>query len=383
MRKEIVYIACCLLFFVIITLSCRQAYEPTVIKANKNYLVVEGSINAGPQAITTIRLSRTRNVTDSVYTTPERSASVSIVSNNGNTYYLHEQGNGVYVSDELNLNTAAQYQLEIVTGDNSHYLSDFVPVKQTPAIDSIHWEYTPGDGVVIFASTHDPQNNTRYYCWDYVQTWEYHATFNAELSVDDNGLMYYETPVNHNYICYQSAPSTDILLGSSVNLSQDVISNDSITKLPQDDRRLGVRYSMLLKQYALSPEGYQYWQLLQKNTQQLGSLFDAQPSQLTGNIKCTNNPAELAIGYIDASTVEEKRLFINNSEVAGWQRAFPQVYCDVKSIGRNPDNFLIFDYPDTSYAPYYFSGMCCLMIAKRACLDCTWEGGTNVKPTFW
>jgi hypothetical protein len=89
------------------------------------------------------------------------------------------------------------------------------------------------------------------------------------------------------------------------------------------------------------------------------------------------------IGYIDASTVAEQRLFIDNHELPRWQREFPYEFCDTKTIGRNPDNFLIYDYADTSYAPYYFSGMCCLMIAKKACVDCTWFGGTNVKPSFW
>ena len=384
MRKDFFYIACFILIAAMITLSCRQVYEPAIIKANKNFLVVEGNINAGPQAVTTILLSRTRNITDSVYTSvPEANALVTIISNSGNNYQLHEQGKGVYISDELNLNPAAQYQLQIITSDNSQYLSDLVAVKQTPAIDSIHWVYTPGTGVTLFANTHDPQNNTRYYRWEYDQTWEYHATFNAELSVGDTGLMYYEVPYNHNYKCYHHASSTDVLLGSSVNLEQDIVSNDSITAIPQDDSRIGVRYSILLKQYALSEQGYQYWSLLQKNTQELGSLFDAQPSQLTGNIKCTNNPAEPVIGYIDASTVAELRIFINNADVPGWQREFPFPYCGVQTIGRDPNNFLLYTYPDTSFAPYYFSGMCCVVIAKKACVDCTWFGGTNVKPSFW
>jgi hypothetical protein len=382
MRKPTFYITALILFVIAIVIGCRQAYEPVIIKANKNYLVVEGSINAGTQAVTTILLSRTRNVTDSIFSIPELNAQVSIASSNGNYYQLHDQGNGKYVSDELTLNTAAQYQLQIITADNSRYVSDFVAVKQTPDIDSIHWIYTPGSGVTLFANTHDPQNNTRYYRWEYVETWEYHATFNAGLSVD-NGLMYYDVPYNHNYICYHTINSTDILLGSSVNLAQDVISNDSITTIPQDNPKIGVRYSILLKQYALSQEGYQYWELLQKNTQQLGSLFDAQPSQLTGNIQCINNPVEPVIGYIDASTVTVQRLFIDNHDVSGWQKEFPYVFCDTKTISRNPNNFLIYDYADTSYAPYYFTGVAGLVIAKKACVDCTWFGGTNVKPSFW
>gem|GEM_PF-6893667 len=50
----------------------------------------------------------------------------------------------------------------------------------------------------------------------------------------------------------------------------------------------------------------------------------------------------------------------------------------------NSTNYLIYNYSDTTYAPYYF---CCsggaLVVAKKDCLDCTRRGGTNQKPSFW
>jgi hypothetical protein len=51
------------------------------------------------------------------------------------------------------------------------------------------------------------------------------------------------------------------------------------------DERISSRYSTLVRQFAISPNTYNYWQNL-KNTEQLGTLFDAQPSQLVGNAHC-------------------------------------------------------------------------------------------------
>ena len=382
MKKHWLFVSILILFISVI-ISCKQSYEPAVIKANKNFLVVDGVINMGTNAVTTVKLSRTRNVTDSITASPELGAQVSIIGKNGSSYSLHEQSNGVYLSDARTLNAADEYALQITVG-NSQYESDYVVPKQTPPIDSIEWKYS-GDGVTFFVNTHDPQNNTRYYRWDYVETWEHHSTDNADIS-ENNGFIFYVDSTNQTYACWQDANSTDILLGTSVNLAQDVISHDSIATVPQNSIKIGVRYSMLLKQYALDETAYNYWQLLQKNTQQLGSLFDAQPTQLTGNVHCLTNPSEPVLGYVSASTVEEKRIFIRNSQVNGWKSLFPGEDCAEIIIDTDPNNVFAYNYSDPSYGPYTFissPGVTFLKVAKRTCLDCRLAGGTNQKPAFW
>jgi hypothetical protein len=55
-------------------------------------------------------------------------------------------------------------------------LSEFAEVRITPQLDSVSWKQE-NNGVRIYASTHDPNNNTRYYKWDYEETWEIHPLF--------------------------------------------------------------------------------------------------------------------------------------------------------------------------------------------------------------
>jgi hypothetical protein len=74
-------------------------------------------------------------------------------------------------------------------------------------------------------------------------------------------------------------------------------------------------YSVIVSQYALTSNQFKYWTELKKNSEQLGTLFDAQPSQLNSNIHCITNPAEPVMGYLSASTVQKKRIFIANSEM--------------------------------------------------------------------
>ena len=125
---------------VLIAVTCKKSYTPPAITAINNFLVVDGNINATPASSTIITLSRTRRLVDTVTNIPESNAQVFIENNNGVQYPLHETGNGKYVSDELTLNGSNTYRLDITTANGKNYKSDFVPVKQTPAIDSLNWK---------------------------------------------------------------------------------------------------------------------------------------------------------------------------------------------------------------------------------------------------
>jgi len=379
-KFERIYIVCALLFF--IATQCKKPYEPVVFTRGDNYLVVDGFINTSPGGITTIVLSRTKNLTDTVVNIPERSANVVIQNATGTTWPLPETGtNGNYVSNALTLDNNGQYKIVITTANNKQYQSDLVPARQTPAIDSVGWRQD-SKGINLYVNTHDPANNTRYYRWQYVQTWEYHSQLETIWGIA-NGLVYVRTPAEQVHICYNTNLSSNILIGSSAALGQDVISEGLLGTILQNDSTLQYRSSFLVKQYALTAPAYFYWQIIQKNSEALGTLFDLQPSQLEGNIHAVTNAGEPVVGYISATTLQEKRIFINNADLQNWQPAAGSYNCTLVNIPQNPVNFLIVDYPDTSYAPWYYISMGPLVLAKKVCVDCTLSGGVNVKPSFW
>ena len=128
-----------LFLLLVLTFGCKKPYEPFAVNANHRFLVVEGVINTAPGGVTTIYLSRTRNLNDSVLTSPESSATVSIQDKNGGSHLLSNRGNGEFVSDNLNLNPALEYRLKIFAAGKD-YFSDYVAPKISPPIDSITWE---------------------------------------------------------------------------------------------------------------------------------------------------------------------------------------------------------------------------------------------------
>ena len=374
------------LFLIILLLlagiSCKQDYLPPVLQSNPGYLVVEGVINTAPGSTTTFQLSRTQGIGDSVGTyTPEKSAQVSILDNNGASWVLHNSGNGTYTSDPLSPNPTQKYRIKIVTSNGTQYISDTVSVHNTPPIDSLTWNQDDSLGDVhIYANAHDPANNSHYYRWFFSETWEYRSTFYSELVLINNRIEYADTNTS-TYTCWRGDESKAIVLASTTALSQDRVNQAEIALVPRGSQKLSSRYSMLATQYVLSADAYKYWQIMQRNTQNLGSLFDPQPTQLHGNYRCVTHPNEPVIGYLSASPLQQLRLFISNNQVNNWDTS--HLDCPVINFYQDPNDFHIYHYNDTLYGPWYFTTGGGLVLTKRTCIDCRLQGGTTQRPSFW
>ncbi|WP_183574070.1 DUF4249 domain-containing protein [Mucilaginibacter sp. X5P1] len=372
-------------------LGCKKPYTPNVISSNNNYLVVEGVINTGGDS-TVIRLSRTVNLSSGVTINPELNATVIIQSDQNQTYSLHSIGNGQYASTPLTLDNTRKYRLSIGTSDGKAFLSDYVPAIATPPIDSVGFTIL-NNGVQIYVNTHDPNNNTHYYRWDYNETWIFHAKYDSEYISNDSTDVVPRSPDKQIYQCWGSGISTVITLGSSAKLSQDVIYQSPIIFIPSTSEKIESRYSILLKQYAMTSDGYNYYTILKKNTEQLGSIFDAQPSQLTGNIHCTTDATLPVIGYISAGTVQQKRVYINNSQLPTWQPTYPYT-CGLDtafyaSKGPNPVNQVLQNLvpqPNSNITIYAVFGNGPNPIgytySDPDCADCSIRGSLT-KPSFW
>jgi len=357
--------------------ACTKLYEPPELKTDLNLLVVDGFINCGPNATTTIFLSRSWKLADTVTHKPERGAQVEIEQEGGPLYPLTESAPGQYTSAPLHLNTDGRYRLRLRTTANGEFVSDYMRGQQTPPIDSLNWKQE--NDVRVYVSTHDPQNQTRYYRWEFTETWEYHSFYDAHLGYQ-NGQIIFRDSADYQKVCWSAAHSKSILLGSSINLTNDVIYQAPVALVPQRSSKIGQKYSIEVRQYALTAEAFQYWKILQKNTEQQGGLFDAQPSQLVGNIRSLTQPEAIAIGYISVSTVAESRIFIRRTDVANWVLTDPGPLCTPLFISPSQAPHYL---SDGLFAPAYFVTGGGLAIARKECVDCTALGGTNKKPPFW
>ncbi len=364
--------------------SCVEPYSPEVLEAPNSYLVVNGFINAsGP---TTVQLLRTQNLSEETLPPAETQAVVKIESDNGESYMLRETGAGNYETDNLSLNPATKYRLFIRTANGKEYASEFVEVKQTPAIDAVTWEPVD-DRVQLYVSSHDPGNDTWYYRWEFENTWHYRPAFYTSLKYANDTIEWRDNTDPDIYNCWRTERSNTIELGTSIRLNKDVISNYKLYSIPYNSEKIAIKYSILVKQFGLSREAYEYWEILKKNTESIGTLFDPLPSQLRGNIRCISDPEEPVIGFITASTMQTKRIFIDSKELPReWRTFIPLCTIDTMFLAESKisdyfDNNAIMPVyevypPNGGMRPIGFS------YASVNCVDCRTRG-TNVKPDFW
>ena len=367
-----------LLFTVCILFSCKQAYDPPAVQTDLGLLIVDGFLNNGNDT-TFIRLSRTRKIADGLKNSGENGAQL-IIEDDTNTpvYFFHQLNNdGLYMVPGMSLDINRKYRLRINTFSGKQYLSDELPVTYTPPIDSISWKRS-SDGINIYATTHDPLNKTKYYRWDYIETWQHHPQYYSTMKYE-GGFLSYRSTSELIYYCWTTQNSDELLLASSAKLSQDFIFEKKLRSIETNSIELSVKYSILVRQYAVTEDAFLYLENLKKISEQMGSIFDAQPSQLIGNIKSVANPAtEPVLGYLLASTTNSKRIYIKNEEVRPW---LTNGYCEILKV---PPDSLGFYFGELGLLPVDYNMMDGSATgAAPVCVDCRLRGGRLTKPDFW
>jgi len=356
--------------------SCKEPYRPLIESLPDSFLVVEGVLNPGPKPAV-IRLTRTFKLDQDATVKTEDNAQLMVEGKDNTISSFLSTGNGNYVSGNLNLIANHEYRLRIKTVDGKEYLSDYVKAKITPHIDSIGWDKN-NVGVQIYINTKDLSNVTRYYRWDYEETWEIHSHL-PTFYIYENGVIRQRLfPQEDVSICWKQNISSNILLGNSIRLLDDIIYKGPVRLISQAEDRLSVRYSILVRQYALEQGAYDFFELLKKNTENIGSLFSPQPSELRGNIHCISNPAEYVIGYVTASTIEEKRTFISAAEVFPW---WFNMICPSVDVPGNRDS-INYAVNVLGLVPAYYI-IPIYVFSTPECVDCTKRGGSTIRPVFW
>jgi len=372
----------CLLGLTLLS-ACRDKYLPDLQNQANGYLVVQGFINVGTGP-TNIQLTRATSL-DSSFVQYETGAQVEVQAASGASYPLTEISNGKYSISQVPVSPGEQYRLHIHTSYGKDYLSDLSDIKITPPIDTVTWK-AADDGVTVYVSAHDDQNKTQYYQWQFEETWQYHS-FYQSVYLYSNFTLIPRTADQMVYTCWRSNPSSDISIASTSRLKADVISDFPLTKLPfSSTDKLGIKYSIQVKQYALTKTWYDWEQMVQKNTEQLGSIFDAQPSQTGGNIHSTTDPAELVIGFVGCTSETTKRIFIDHMQIPYARIYTGDENCSLDTIKYDPAVMAAYlSYPNALAVSIVYTGPVPtgVNITDAKCADCTLKGGSTVKPDFW
>ncbi|MGV3764723.1 MAG: DUF4249 domain-containing protein [Chitinophagaceae bacterium] len=369
--------------------GCREYYDPQFTTPETGYLVVEGFINNGTEP-TEIRLTRTVQLDGAATPIPETGANVMVESEGNERFSLAETVPGVYRSGQLQLNGSSKYRIHIYAKEKE-YVSAFSGIQTTPDIDSISWKQH-NEGVQFHVHASDPTGNARYYQWKFEETWETNSPYVSNLvyayDAQDKitGVKYrYPNRINEaSFIrCWSEKKSAGILIGSTEKLAEDVVYLP-FHFIEANSVKISIMYSVLLKQYKLSKAAHAFLLQMKKNSEQLGSIFDAQPSEMPGNMYCLTEPGEPVIGFVEVTEEKTRRLFISNGALQNWNY---QTGCAVTVIDNHPDSIVKYGLqlmPGTVAKDDEITGdITHFSAAPPRCIDCRQNGGTNIKPLFW
>ena len=377
---KLIMFACCIINF-----SCKDSFSPEIDSNYKDLLVVDGFIDIG--GITTIKVGRSIDLSDSRASAPEKNATISVLGEDGVEIKGRTNELGECLLPTQNLDLAKKYKLRIILADTKIYETSFLTNKATPEIDNLRFSATD-HGFNILLNTYDDSNTTKYYTWDYEETWEVRVPYVSTHEFKNSQVVLRDPNINIQH-CWANSSSSNILLGSTARISQDRITDAPITFVAGNSIKLAYLYSILVRQYGLTKEAYEYLENLKKNTEQIGGIFDPQPSEMKGNIQCISDPKEQVMGWISAGRMVQKRLFIKDSDKpsinSDWVYVQP---CEGVVIPKDSlINYLrankVIVNEQTWVAPGTLEPILYrYTMSTAACIDCRLKG-SNIKPSFW
>lgn len=378
-------------FLVALCVSCIDPYIPPFSLEKASFIVVDGYISIDGTAY--VKLSRSIPLSSDVAFPRERDATVTIKSTSGETFSLTEV-DSIYIASNLNVSADERYTLNIKTTDGGEYVSDEVQVYSTPPIDDIMFSFPEKrDLLEIRVSAKDPNpNSTGFYLWDMIETYEYHAPIYAGFKIDGDRIIERE-PEEILYFCYRDVVKPSVML-STKSLSENVISKFAVARVEKGSEKLSARYSILVKQRAISEAEFAFRTQVQKTSEQQGGIFAVMPGTVVGNVR-SQNPDEFVLGYFRAQELKEKRFFIEFEDlpkdfqipqegvptcapIKTCDIPLPPQYFDCTPLDNLSDDVLIVTSNTdgrgviTSYN-----------YVVTACGDCTYRGGKTTPPPFW
>lgn len=309
---------------------------------------------------------------------PLSGCEVSVRDDFGHTYQFYESSiPGTYNSDtsEFRGVVGRKYSLHINTNyaTPTHYSYECEPIelKAVPPVDSLYFEKvlireeTPTSGAVegcqIYLDTYDQQGDCRYYRWTYTETWKI-------------VLPYFQ--VAHP-ICWASYNSQNTDIKSTIVLSEDRVSRHPVTFISNETDRLSERYSILVRQYSMSQDEFDYRSRIRDVTQNVGGLYDVMPSSIVGNLFCVEDPNELVLGYFSVSARTSRRIYIDET-FKGLEN--PYIWCEEKRWPLDANIPMLNEYRWIIF--YDTREGYCITTLDHNCADCTLRG-TATKPDFW
>ncbi|WP_409417346.1 DUF4249 domain-containing protein [Flavobacterium sp. PS2] len=387
--------------FILLCLTISSCTEQYAFKTStfENILVIQANIT-NEYKKQEIKISRSYRFEENGPTN-EEGATVYVTDNDNNSYQFgFEKISGLYVSNsEFKAVPEKTYQLNVITKEGKSYSSSvqsLTPVSEIqvePKVATINGE----KGVQIVVSSYDPDAKTKFYRYEYDETykviapnWKPVKLIVAPYTTNGHPDFLVVPRTEEARICYTTKKSDDLFLLNTVGLSEDRI-NYPIRFIEIKNPILNERYSIIVRQYVQNLESYAYYKTLKSLSTNKSIFSQVQPGFNYGNLKSNDDPSEKIIGFFEVSSISSKRIFFNFRDLFIDDQYPPYYFKCETSIYRNcwdpqitcrgPKIFSLVAGSGTEEV-YYGTDKENFIFTTAPCGDCT-KISSNIRPLFW
>jgi len=370
--------------------GCTYPYTPEVDEIPE-MIVISGRLSS-PDGLPVVEVSKSSSFNDPSFN-PVSKCTVVISDDRNNRFSLWESTPGKYIYsvpwEYLTFGTA--FRVEVTTPDGKQYQSDYETMLPCPPIENLYYQVekketdnpdNPLYGIQFFLDTDASGFEARNFMWDLTETWEYHSEYRVG-DYYDGTIHFTGQSLDTLFYCWKTGHIYELFTFTVNNLTSGRITRCPLNYVSGHTDRLSVKYSLLVRQYAISQNAYNYWNTVQHQTQNTDGMYETQPVSITGNVHCITNPGETVLGYFMVASYTEKRIFVpRDFDFTIYSPPCPPYDLDAQSL----DLFLS-KYPPEDY-PIYLLNLSGMMqgpwdYADQTCFDCTKLGGSVTKPDFW
>lgn len=371
--------------------GCIYPFDP-VVEGTDGRLVVEGDIHVG--SVSDFSFSRVYPIGDEEITLSAPVVRGYIEGEDGTRVDSAPKpvdGSGIgqeYGSyslrfDTTDLTSGQKYRLHFEEqSSGAVYESDWIEVCPAPVIDDLSYILDEGrEEMNVALSMHC--NGRSHFRWHYDEEWEYHARDWARHYFDPVSGTVKEYPDGENtYYCWSSFKSPQIKIFSTADQVDDRFVDLEFHRIHRSEQRIQVLYHITVYLEALDEEAYKYWNNIQVNSQNQGTIFSPTPSQMQGNIRCLSDPAVQVIGYISAAEQAVADMYYDNLVEKFYRDPYTSPI-----IKEEVEPFNFYEYYRRGYALYYIvediGSPTVYVWTLDSCVDCRKSGGTKTKPSHW
>lgn len=379
-----------ILFAALLLISgCIYPFKADIESESFDNIVVSGDIRIGETTRISLGYVYSLDAVPSELNREYPMGTLTIENESGTHWRGTYQGRGVYSFNTTNARASGRYRLLIELMDGRTYRTPWTGVKQAPVITDFHYKGT-SSGVGIYLSL-DGADSLWNFRWDYTETWEYHTDFIPEIMYvpglpladqQDPSKIYREPdPSEIKHTCWGTKSSVEPILASAEGQSDNCLKNVCFLTIPNTDRRLSVKYSILLTVRGISSGALAWHRHMNALSNESGSLFSPTPSEMRGNITCTSDEEQTALGYVDVVCCVSKRIYVPGNF---YRRPY------------DPELLLFRPEPDEdgiyNFEQYYITGdapvrgeptLTGVDWGPKRCTDCTQLGGSTTRPDWW